>query len=825
MTIELVDRTIETKRFDDLLKDGDAHVFLVYGEHGKGKRFFVNEYLQKKDINKLFISPIRGESILTAFVRSLAETDNTFLEKITDNWTRRKLVDDADIKKEFTDCSQTTREKIFSFFSNPQNTTKYRIHSRKGTTTYEDSSDSILATYLDDCSIDYFVFKFGELTETAKIEIKALISRFRNKKFILIFDADDFPSEFYEYRYFGIKVGHFRKDDFLNLFHCYRLFSSNELTEEISEKLFYQLDGSPSRLHQFLEPLYELDDMTSDKAKQDKILTELHKQQDHSSLFINAKGIVLVSTYLSKGQLEDCDYAQVLKCFDFSKEDYNNTIDFLVKSGYLNSNLMLTPKGHAAMAKAISNNASAINKIAFSICEKCGAQITDSFLFSNRFAYFLARAAIFLKNTYSNEKHLDNNYMKFDDIIMKVADCTQKTNRKLSASFYSSLFTQNMIYLGLCKKTYAQKLNIATQLYENGYYEQTLRLLETMSCKKTYKYYLLKGKTSMLFDNNLSIQSFTKAADLANSVDQKLEAIRNKLMAMNEINDVVHKDTIAKEYAFVLSEFNLHTDNEQYISLQRNALDFQSNGDAIETMESALRIAESKGFLVEVAKLRQNIALNYIRLGNYPEAEKLLKQVYEFYKPMLSANIAYPCINLCVIEIFNYFFEKDSLKKNVCLNKAWKYIIEAIDYASSYYSKTLSQMHMIMLMSISHVEYNKYNADDLQSIRCEWAKKCSERNDARVHRRVQFTLTYCIATILKKQGLSNEDRSKLICEAKGYLNSLSMMDLSNIDALKLDALNYAFDNNDFSSKRIDAQSEYDATLEFQPWLISLTHDD
>lgn len=379
----------------------------------------------------------------------------------------------------------------------------------------------------------------------------------------------------------------------------------------------------------------------------------------------------------------------------------------------------------------------------------------------------------------------------------------------------------SLIVENIKQEKYENIINIAELLYQTGHYTACFKLLldvnvDNYSPETKFKHFLLLANCSALSDNRNAIDFYNRA--IQQNTSNQLVAVGAKLLVEVETNKTGDIQKIYDEYEHYVSQGEVFPLRPGYVALLRNALDFQNTAAAINTMQNALSLAEEFNIKDEIYKIKQNLALNLIKVGRYLEAEKYLNEVLTYCSTFAVKETSYPLINLAVIHIFNYF-ETNKIEWAV---KAREEAMCAIDYATSYYAVTLSNLHYLTALSILYAQNN--NPYNISHDRILWLRRNqyrliqnNTRDDIRVIVRPFLTLitSACIT----------DDKE----EAKTYLKELcSRPDQIGKEAKKINLLLKKLEIADIEplyEQNTDPICEkYYTETRFNPWLISLTHD-
>lgn len=357
----------------------------------------------------------------------------------------------------------------------------------------------------------------------------------------------------------------------------------------------------------------------------------------------------------------------------------------------------------------------------------------------------------------------------------------------------------------------------AKKLYDYGYYQASLKILEYLLHQKNidYSFYMLLGDVQHILLLPEASSTFEQAANLSDiTISQKLSAINGQIMSLNQ-SDQEGSLRARKLYDETFEKFS----NEKcdgLIELYRNTNNSYCMEDALEYTIKGYYLALELNNTLEQYKCMHNICMIRLHQNVYPYPIQNLdvipsfELVDEYFQnnPKFYHERAYPLLDLGTYEMIKYV----SCKKIEHLKRAKAFYSNAQLFAKSFYARNIAEVSL--LVTNTHLYCKEvYMLDSLRKNRNELFMKYMNQDivDYRVNRKILLSLA--VSAVLTKD----------IEEAKKYLELVrkyiwgqetlrynNLCSICNIPPIEIKAGDY---NND----------SYYASTEFVPWLISLGH--
>ena len=820
----MIDRIKQTNALKKILNENFSYkTIVIKAEPGAGATYFIKYHCEKDGI--LFVEN-RFNTFVSALMRALISyKENSFIDHIK-QFHGSNLIDSISLGTD-----SYLLEKTLTDWYNQEYKLEYE-KTRDDVSSFTIDFKSIVIDFLNKISCKYIAFeKFDDSTECEQIiEFIAVMrnnniflnnkdektqknSEIKTKDFIVITSYTD--------RYNRDLIGVINiepfdsSEDYKELIKTKLPLNSEQMTNELSIVLFHNFKGSPKKLDNFLKVCEE--DLNLCKTDRELYETIIYKSREYVEQIDALAEDILLALYFSKVALQNRILQEIIFLFNSvpasvyaEKVEILRARELLIKQGIY---LRITDKGIAHIsAKQL---AKAENKS--DVCRAWIASLKElikhrpNVLNEEQATAILSN--IFLELPIKSDKDISDNC----EIVKKHADRLKAMgSENIAAKYYAAIIR----YLTKFINHYSEAMNIAHILYANGYYVECEAFLKDLqstvknnNVDEQFDYYMLRGNCNMLADNATAEDYYRQAESL--NTDKKLIATGCKLMAMVESNNENKRDAAKKEYSEIIKSVDIS--KYGYLSLCRNALDFQNNQAAIQTLEKW----ENCNDLNEVYKIKQNLALNYIKCGKIDEAKILLNDTLQYCETQIPKEISYPLINLAVICLYQHFNCDKEVDKIKLLLQARTYIIKAIDHASSYYAMRLSRLHNITILSyIYNLQNNPYNISHSRLVGLRQTMRESikrdNRNDFRAVARSYLALIASarITNDLEEARKDFCEGFSSIAEQSGqqpkYNELLTALDIKGREPLVFQQFEAECD-------------EYYKEIRFEPWLISLTH--
>ena len=421
--------------------------------------------------------------------------------------------------------------------------------------------------------------------------------------------------------------------------------------------------------------------------------------------------------------------------------------------------------------------------------------------------YFLK----FLRNLIS----LGNNTYQIDfDYLIAFHSCNSQDNgwEQINYDYGEALydkyhyFDAYKIFSRLsCQLLYfsnSQKLLIAKCYYEVGEYLTAKSILDcieenTEDMKFSYEYHYFMGKTeNVLLNKNKAIYHFDIA--FQNAYDRNSQILMLHLKHLSLLETPEGKEEAKK----IFDDIALHlTQQEEHMMsvcyLLRNCNQFYTGNSALYFFNKAIEIAKENNSNVDIAYVYNNMGLELFRTGNYDKAYDKFFSSFEILSEDKIHESSYPLNNMAVYEMFNGDY-----------SKALSYLLDAKYINQSIYAGLAIKVHMMIC-------YRKLKKEkNCRNIMVQLSNYLKEQTitDYNIIRKLAINL--CITH--KEYGE--------ISEAKECLNYAYPYVKNTISEYRCVKLHNEFFNGNDSYENALQSNRYYTRLDFEPWIITLSHD-
>lgn len=802
----MIDRHDETRGFNNLTSEKSAkQIILIRTVAGAGSTYFINQkcgnklIVFEKETNESFCLRL-FLNILKEYKKELKDYLNNLEKNYTlvspnINWglSNEKLAES--FSKYYSERTLFEYERL----NLSDNYLKFSIPA-----IIQKDFKELFFNFITKLNKIYIIYdKFDELIDS--YEISDFIGNV-NKIHIIVTQN---PNLYNKYKHNYLEILNFNDSQYYEEFLSQRisLRSQNRLTA-LAQDLFYVLNGSPKNLD------IVISQCKSDLAncEDEEKITDIIKARCKD--FIKEKHTILTNSIIRILYFADEAGLSVIKSLyreiSFTDEFFDKQCHDLILHENIIENwtkISLSQRTRIAFKWDIMSTPEKRLHESNSFLA-----IVNKYLDKHRMTTDIQKMIInAIKTIYDAKRYLPVCYI---NTVIDYAKSLYDDMRFADAAYYFSIIPDLHNYVE-SSKIY----DIAKLLYKSGYYAQCACFLEKIKfsdlCDKEQSdAYLILANCNMMQDNIKSIEYYDKVIEFNDH--NILLAIGGKLMAKSETKGLTTE--LITDYRNIISEYSEMPNTEGYLSLLRNALDFEKNSEALKIMHKGLEYALEFNNEKEVFKIKQNIALNLIKADKLNDAEKYLLDVKEYCYLFNKKEMSYPLINLAVIEIYRYF----ETGKYEYAAKAHNYAMQALDYATSYYAVTLSNIHYLTAMSILKTEReNKYNISDerIKSLRKYFLQ--STREDTRIDNRVAIKRYLALISSARITGDINEAKEYLreLCNKHSnkfgkHVNKINKI----IKEMQITDLP-SYQNDEIDDSCID----YALETRFEPWLISLTH--
>ncbi|MCH5151193.1 MAG: hypothetical protein J1F65_00845 [Clostridiales bacterium] len=804
----IVDRELQKAKINERIRESvTTDAILIVNENGSGASYFVKTVCGKENIFYIK-SDYTGKFVQSLFKATFAWDKVGFFNFVKLREIENEKCELIDTNINFTDNDRLLIEKFINLFNN-QTTLTYRSALDKR---YHMNLESIVIDYLKQLPTRYIVYNHFETGSECEM-VNSFIQQVDNKIHIIVANSCEYYQNFEAEK---IEIYNFNKNEknyFKELLKRLVPIISETVLSTLAEELYDIYKGSPENLVELINNCRdEIHNCTEDEEIAEAIRDKYNSRNNIIEKIINKQ--ILSVLYLSRTPLEYKFVANLIcSQYGISQVRFEEHLSELTSCGYVEINF------NDLFISKQSNNYFTLNVVStreesIKLCYQVLSLINRC---DNVDKQTNADAIKLISNILLDLKHSG---IEFDGIyyeqVKRYADFLRNSHDLCTASEYYALCSDKINNIPYC-----EILDIAKILYNYGYYTECYKLLvgnsfDMLSNEIQFERFLLIANCETVGNNNIAIQYYEKAINL--HTKKQLIAIGGKFLAQGE-SKIANRTILNQEYEKCVAKYEDKPDTIGYVALLRNALDFQNNETAIQTMQRGLELAKTQCLQEEIYKIQQNLALNYIKAGQYDYAEKLLQMVLAYCEKKVRKDTSYPLINLAVVNLYKYF---NCQNYEYALN-AMEYGRKAISYACSYYSRTLSNLQYLTALSVlSSCENNPYNISHnrIVSLRekiYEDIIKNNNRNDFRVVVRTYLSL-------IASANICGDFEA-----AKIYLRELYSRQYNEIgrEACKVNLLIRQLQMDDLEpmlEPTIDKSCEnYHKEIRFEPWMISLTH--
>lgn len=347
-----------------------------------------------------------------------------------------------------------------------------------------------------------------------------------------------------------------------------------------------------------------------------------------------------------------------------------------------------------------------------------------------------------------------------------------------------------------------KKIVISESLYEAGEYYNAKQVIEneqlnTEDRKILFSFYSIWGKIeNILLNKFIAIEKYDKALAYAANREDEIYILHLKHLALLETPE--HKEDAQKIFDDIV--LNLTEDEKKMMPvcyLLRNCNQFCRGENAKKYFDLALKIATEFESPIDISYVKNNYGLELFRNGNFGEAYEKFENAYESLKDFKIHEASYPLNNMAVYWIFHGEYDK-----------AIEYLLEAKYLNQSIYASLAIKVHLMVCNRILGNE----------NICKKYMKQLEEYlfynkiYDYNIYRKLSINL--CISH-LEYGNIINAKK----CLSKGmpyFKNTISEYRGFMLDD-KINGIRHSLENALKSNL-------YYTTMNFEPWIITLSHD-
>ncbi len=817
---DFVDRTKEQIILNRFLNNQYNDNFLwIDGDSGIGKTFLIkNAILTNKEINSIYVNlPVESdnEKCIARILKEIQKYNK--YENISD-FIKNNYSSVLDISKgvvsDFIKDKYPTIDTIFStlldgskmFIDNE----KKNINSIKLLEQYVNyliKKEKIVLiidnfTYCDETSLQILQQLLYKYIQNDRMKCIFITTQdvLKDKESIQIFLMEKIPikhlhmSPLGEAKYFfSILESIFEID--------------NKITEQVNI-LFDLCGGNPEDLKAFLRKLFLSDaiNISEDHNSRAKINAQImRKQLINKSIeletndFSEDEQFILLILLGFRGEVE-------IKLLQDAIIFIHNKLFKLSIWTAASINIILSRLEYMNLIEITKNDLYKIkishDKVYFSLLTILNSNINGP-LISNYFFKFLQEIS-----STGKEYDIDLNYLLAFHSYNSKNNNWEEINYRYAETLYNdhNYYEASKVFARIISEiplfSHSQKLLIAKCFYEVGEYNTAKSILDCIDITSEridflFDYHYLMGKIeNILLNKHDAILNFDKAYTYAQDRNSQILMLHLKHLSLLET-------PAGKEEArqiFNSIALNLTPSEEHLLSvcfLLRNCNQFYTGATALAFFNKAIKIAEENHSPIDKAYVLNNLGLEYFRTGDYDIANKKFENSYNILYNNKIHECSYPLNNIAVYKMFqgNY-------------SEALTYLLDAQYLNQSIYASLAIKVHMMVcyrklgkekncrrLMTQLSDYLKNQKIGDFNIIRklainlCISHKEYKELSDAAYY--IEIALPYVRGTISEYRGISLQ-------------NQLLNRNDSIVNALKSNA--------------------YYTRLDFEPWIITLSHD-
>lgn len=375
-------------------------------------------------------------------------------------------------------------------------------------------------------------------------------------------------------------------------------------------------------------------------------------------------------------------------------------------------------------------------------------------------------------------------------------------NKYLQKKFFDAVPIFKRILQENMNLTITQRIVLAETFYETGDYYSAKSMLSNYKFSDEhstilYHYYFLLGKTeNILLNKSKAIIYYNKALQYAQNRESEILILHLKHLALLETPvGKAEAETIFNSIALNLSNAEKNMLSVSY--LLRNCNQFYTGDVAKQFFELALDISIKHGSQIDEAYVHNNYGLEFFRTNYIDEAYEKFKTSYRILSDTKFHEMAYPLNNMAVCEMFrgNY-------------TQAIEYLTEGKYINQSIYAGLAIKVHlMVCYRMLSEEKQCRKYMNQLKKYLED--QKISDFNIIR-----KLSINLCISYLHYGENL----------QAKECLEKSLQYIPGTISEYRGCAL-----NNQLNEKKLDSSDAlqsnfYYTRLDFEPWVITLSHD-
>ena len=694
---KFVDRDISKDIIENFIQSSENFLW-IDGMHGVGKSFFLERYtipyMKKHFEYVIYINKSSNESninYLSLLLEEMTKDLPTPFEKyICDHYT--SLINTSEkINSSIKDIKFF--KGISSFISILLNASNLFLNKNE-----EPSSPAkVVSEYIEDATLNYsacFIFDNFSYCDQESFqifeEIFLRIRKIKNLRFILCTTTEErndsiniLLCEKLPHIYLSLEKFNnpkYFEDILVNKFHM-----TNWLYDNISN-IFYLCDGIPDNLRSFIRTLYINKGI---KYEEDKFLV----LQDKASELLFNNSIDFDPENLTPGQRlivqivafwgRPMSYKLLLDFIQFMNQE-NDENSFLFKMLHDRIDEIIEQLlQECILSIQFFNNAEQLtfkhdnlfNSLYHYYHDKNNAT-NAAFIHHFLYLYLKSKETIVYQYGFSEldilELFANQSYNAFEDDWYIY-------NEELAKYYYNKkqLYRCNQILSQIRNRKHA--INIELQLimadvfYEIAEYQSCIQSLDTLDISKLtneekYKYYLLYGKAVSFQNSTIAAQFFEKGLQLNITDNQRITLQYYCEMSYSEI---ASRSQDAQDLFEKLYNNTECKRNSLYPSVLRTAVNIYSVKDSFAYLEEALDISRKNNYLLEEAKILNNLGFLYTRIEDYDSASKYFKESCSKLENTKPFEMSYPLTNLVFIHMVKKEWDKamDRIETATIYNK------------------------------------------------------------------------------------------------------------------------------------------------------------
>ena len=585
------------------------------------------------------------------------------------------------------------------------------------------------------------------------------------------------------------------------------IFDLNNIID-ILPSIYEICNGNPERLKSLIRKLYINDGIILPRNEHSKALICENKLKNiliNKSLDLTNTDITENERFIMQIMLSFGDYAPLSifqKCILFiHKKLFYGSIWSIIQvnniiQSLINKNIFEKENNKSLTIKFVHD------KIYFGVKLLLSDEMNKSMI-SHYFYEYLITYRETLSNELSNFEYLKiyHSYIA-QEPNWYIENYSYAENKCKQKNYIDAIHVFKILIAENVNLLETQKLTIAEAFYETGDYYNAKSILKNINFEELskidiFKYYFLLGKVeNVILNKAAAIQYYDLALKFAYSREDQILILHSKHLSLLENMDGKKEaKTIFDSIALNLSE-----DEKQMLSvcyLLRNCNQFYTGKKAKEFFMLALKIAIEKGTPADEGYVHNNYGLELFRTGHHSDAYAKFFKSYDILKETKYHESAYPLNNLAVCKIFKSEYEQ-----------AVEYLMEAQYVNQSIYAGLAIKVHLMTCYRFMHKD------DQCQKYMTQLKDYLENEKifDLNIIRKLSINL--CISYMHYRDNVLAKDcLKKCIKYVPNTISEFRCYTLNNQLNLPYKSTSNAMQSNIYYTR-----------LDFEPWIITLSHD-